>query len=356
MSQGEECAPGAQKEVAHVRASKAPEMARSRQTGNRQWFGASVALATGNKALLPHSPFPERLREVMKPHIAKASGRRQTALDAIRKATGATQYDVTLAAFQSGAARETDFEFDSNAHPLRETLLETCGMARDLDLEFLHKDADAKETMLRALSSAGSPSKFQLVYDAFVREVCAPKLASMYAGDLSTIFYQAFPCLRVIKPDEFSIGPHADVAYGHHPCSVNFYVPLTKIEGTSSLYLESAPGLEDWHPIVGNYGRVVKCFPGAINLHWTTDNKTDRTRVSLDLRLIPGPMFEALECGGSAGGQRDVYRGSPGYYSMCVREDGRWVRRGPLQHPDARVGFPWTVKDWSKVKRRRPRK
>jgi hypothetical protein len=42
---------------------------------------------------------------------------------------------------------------------------------------------------------------------------------------------------------------------GHHPCVVNFYVPLTRIGGTSSLFLESRPGSEDWHSLEGNLGK-----------------------------------------------------------------------------------------------------
>jgi hypothetical protein len=117
----------------------------------------------------------------------------------------------------------------------------------------------------------------------------------------------------VIQPEEFSIGPHADVAYGHHPCSVKYYVPLTPIEGTASLFLESRPGSEDWHALFGrtlegnsNFG-LIKHFTGAICTHWTPANKTKQTRVSPDFRLIAGPMFHALVCGGAQGGQRDVY-------------------------------------------------
>ena len=98
----------------------------------------------------------------------------------------------------------------------------------------------------------------------------------------------------------------------------------------------------------------VKQFAGATCLHWTTENKCNYTRVSLDVRLIPGDLFHALKCGGAQkGGQKDVYRESDGYYSKCHKERGddgsiKWIREGPLLSPDARVGFPWTVKDWSK--------
>jgi hypothetical protein len=159
---------------------------------------------------------------------------------------------------------------------------------------------------------------------------------------------------------------------------VNFYVPLTTIGGTSALFMESSPGAEDWHPIVGNYAKVVKHFAGAVCTHWTAENKTGLTRVSLDFRLIAGPMFAALKCGGGEPkGQIDVYRQTPGYYSCCRRVAAvdttklsgsacrsgsvgvsaartampaavEWAREGPFLAPDARIGFPWTVKNWEK--------
>ena len=110
------------------------------------------------------------------------------------------------------------------------------------------------------------------------------------------------------------------------------------------------------HSIMLGY---LKHFAGAICLHWTTENKTELTRVSLDFRLIAGPMFDALNCGGKhQGGQIDVYRRTDGYYSRCRKEqmaDGSvvWIREGPLLPPDSRIGFPWTVQDWDKFWRKK---
>lgn len=88
-------------------------------------------------------------------------------------------------------------------------------------------------------------------------------------------------------------------------------------------------------------------------MHWTTENKMGYTRVSLDFRLIPGPLFDVAKTAtGIAGGQKDVYRASNGYYSCCRKPPGgdvyQWAREGPLLTPDARVGFPFTVQDWGK--------
>ena len=80
---------------------------------------------------------------------------------------------------------------------------------------------------------------------------------------------------------------------------------------------------------------------------------TSGTRVSLDFRLILGPNYDALSCGGGLpGGQRDVYR-SGGFFSKYVRRaGGEWGREGDLLPPDARTGFPWTVTDWAKWERK----
>ena len=143
----------------------------------------------------------------------------------------------------------------------------------------------------------------------------------------------------------------------------------------------------------------MKHFWGAGLLHWTPENATPATRVSIDFRLVAGRglggLFDAVACsGGEPGGQRDVFRGSEGYYATCARAPRRhphhrhdggaaggassaimggdgggvgrggddrpgpipWERRGPLPPPDARVGFPFTVKDWGKWERKKKKK
>jgi len=308
-----------------------------------KWFGASLAAATRNAPNIPYDPFPLELRVAIEPHIRKATVRRREALSAIREASCLSQPDFD-SVIGSPLAVEADFEFDAEQYSLRAALLQCTKLSMDADLTKLHTNSMAKNSLLRALTT--NFRDFQQVYDNFVLSICVPRMASLV--DCDKMYYQAFPCLRIIQPGEFSIGPHADVTYGHHPCSINFYVPLTKIDGAASLFLESRPGSEDWHPISGDYGDV-KQFAGATCLHWTPENMTNYTRVSLDFRVITGPMFDALSCGGDLkGGQVDVYRRSPGYYNCCRKRDGIWYREGELLKPDARVGFPWTVKDWDK--------
>lgn len=320
-------------------------------TINPNWFGAALAAATDYSSDIPFDPFPVQLRSVIESHLQKARDKQAAALNAVRAATTGQLYDEVMSAFTSKYSQEGSFTFNTKEVKLRERFLESCGLGLDFDLQRLHETAHNKDEMLFHL--ARDWLHFQEEYDNFVRGVCIPYLASLPTlsgkseNNLKDFYYQSFPCIRIVKPGEFSIGPHGDASYGHHPCSINFYVPLTKIQGSASLFLESRPGSEDWHPIVGSSG-MVKTFAGAICKHFTPENHGDFTRVSLDFRIISGNMFNLLQCGGSQpGGVRDVYRQKDGYYSRCYKQETEaatpaWNRDGPLQVPDARYGFPWT--------------
>ena len=56
--------------------------------------------------------------------------------------------------------------------------------------------------------------------------------------------------------------------------------------------------------------------------------------------------------------KKDLFQ-SPkaGYYIHCIPSSHGWQRATePLPLPDARFGFPWTVKDWEKLQRKRSAK
>ena len=400
---------------------------------SRRFFGAALATATRPRgyAIPRHPAFPAELRALLEPHLSHCRAARAAGEAAYRAGSGgARSYARHMARLRrSGMARELDFGYDGgpSAHPLRAAFLAAIGLPPNADLSRLHEqderrtrevggmrggakggtggEENGKERAMASLARPENRVAFQAVFDRFVRGVCVPQLAALVqqqqqqqqqqqlqdehkgeeeeddvneeeGGEL-VFYYQAFPCVRVVQPGEFSIGPHADVSYGHSPASINFYVPLTRIGdrgGSSSLWLESEPGKEDWHPIEGGgYGAggggsagddgaggeyhadTVKRFAGGICAHWTSENRTGRTRVSLDFRVVAGPLFHALR-GSAVGGEdnsdgndgraaRDieVYR-KAGYYSKARFDaaSGTWQREGPMLPPDARFGFPWT--------------
>ena len=358
-----------------------------------QWFGATLAAASNYLPTIPTDPFPISLRQAIEPHIDKARVRRKEALQAIRNASGASIYDSVMDDFRVqqerlGLPKVANLKMEQHYHgQILSSLLTSTGFPPNTDLSMLHKEPlldgkGAKERLLYALTQ--NYTSFQESYDEFVRNICAPRMVAAldleWGSDLKSsrcneIYYQAFPCLRIVQPGDFSIGPHSDVAYGHHPCSVNGYVSLTEPDTggdeapVSALFLESRPGAEDWHSLFGRHSSrtnignsQTRLFAGALNLHWTTENLTEKTRVTLDFRMINGRVWETLRDGGQfEGGQKDVFRATPGYYHKCVRCQNTgstaWIRDASypsehkgngLQCPDFRVGFPWTVKNWDK--------
>ena len=356
------------------------QTAQQSKNSKPQWFGATLAAASSHSSLIPTEPFPLHLRMAIESHIEKARVRRREALEAIKIATGTSTYDSILESFNIQQEKfnlsnleQVDTEFEKEAHrKLVTSLLTSAGFPTNTNLSQLHKEPRvdgkvAKDRLLHALTQNHTP--FQEAFDNFVRTVCIPRMVQALEGGedsspCTKVFYQAYPCLRIVQPGEFSIGPHSDVAYGHHPCSVNGYVSLTEPDGggndglapASALFLESRPGAEDWHSLFGRGSSEgqsrVRLFAGALNLHWTTENLTEETRVTFDFRMIDARFFESLKDGGHLeGGQKDVFRATPGYYHACCKtESGEWIRdtteQSGLEHPDYRVGFPWTVKNW----------
>ena len=103
------------------------------------------------------------------------------------------------------------------------------------------------------------------------------------------LFYACLPTLRVQTPSEevATIRPHADGMYGLPEGSINFWVPLTPVSSTAALWTESSPGAEDFHPLT----RPTR-FDGRRCIHFSVPNRSERTRVSIDFRCVPGALHD----------------------------------------------------------------
>ena len=221
--------------------------------------------------------------------------------------------DVCDESFRLFAA-ELDVNFDIIKYPLRESFATMMGKSTE-DLALLHqrysqdkgrlKDRHEKRTLLQSILDPIRRKPFHFNFVDFVLNFIAPHVKSVTRS--RRIYFQSFPCIRVVRPGEFSIGPHCDASYGFSQANINFYVPLTKIFGTNSLILESSPGLEDWHTIELEYGSL-KRFYGSQCSHFTAENTTDQTRISLDFRVIPEEYW--IE-------DHDHFTSTPGYYTSC---------------------------------------
>jgi hypothetical protein len=166
-------------------------------------------------------------------------------------------------------------------------------------------------------------------YEAFVKEVIGPQILAelhkvnddeaaggggggggggeaMAAADTRTVLYQFPPAVRiycshigVAKPGGAPSTAacsltklHCDAQYGHQDGEVNYWMPLTQIEESSTLWAETRPGLGDWYPFypleIGEAWR----FPGTRCRHFTRPNVSGRTRVSIDFRVSVASCYD----------------------------------------------------------------
>jgi hypothetical protein len=137
----------------------------------------------------------------------------------------------------------------------------------------------AYSQLYEALSSEGG-KRFYDAYQAFIEDVIKPRY-----GD--TLYYQEKPTHRILYADAPGVSRfHRDRDYGHDPREINFFVPQTATFDTNTLWIESEEGKEDFRPIVLNPGQFLR-FDGANLMHGAKENRTGKTRVSFDFRILP---------------------------------------------------------------------
>lgn len=292
-----------------------------------------------------------RVKEQLEPHLEVCRQQRHLALE---KRVGNS---VTLEKVQRvlGSVTKEDIQhFDMRTFRLRDLFMQALAgsddEAKGIELEQIHrlgypgkgkrKNRNEKRRLVEPLTVPEKRAIFQggsEGFDAFVLNFILPSLAKELPAE-SQFYYQAFPCVRIVRPGEFSIGVHADVAYGFSPAAVNFYVALTDVFGTASIAVESEPGKEDFRVANLRTGDVYR-FHGSVCSHLTMENTTSVTRVSLDFRVIVGSLWEGND------ERADHYSSTSGYFVRAEKnEKNEWVRTEPLPNPDARNGFPFTAK------------
>ena len=155
-------------------------------------------------------------------------------------------------------------------------------------------------------------------YTRFVRGVLAPAVSGD-GGDIEACVFQRRPILRVVFPTKESGAnesvPHRDADYRHQAEELNCWIPLSRpIARQSSLYVESAPNVGDWHAwnfegslrrqtqaeeeltgvAVGGEEEAGECVVwwGNACRHFSLPNTTTTTRVSIDCRIVPPGLWQ----------------------------------------------------------------
>ena len=135
---------------------------------------------------------------------------------------------------------------------------------------------------------------FNTTYHTFMQKYVKP----LFPND--KIVIQKTPNIRFSFPESAAIGKHpndteiiglhCDSDFGHHHTEQNFIIPVTPMFETNSVYYE--PTVKSDLPTEKYTNLVLKpteFFQGYLNKqrHYNRINKTGKTRISYDLRVIP---------------------------------------------------------------------
>lgn len=152
---------------------------------------------------------------------------------------------------------------------------------------------------------------FMDLYKDFIKNEIAPLFL-----EEKELIYQKTPSFRVSQPGGKAVYvPHCDGDKLHkHPTGeINVFMPLTKIFGNNSMYVESLPGLSDYTPVEGNFGDLFLFYGNKLR-HFNKFNDTGVTRCSFDFRVIP-PVNYNPEYGAESATMNTKFRVG-GYYDI----------------------------------------
>ena len=120
-------------------------------------------------------------------------------------------------------------------------------------------------------------------YSKFINNTILP-----YLG-LEEALVQTFPTFRIHLPNNVAIVVNhydSDSNHNHPTGEINFIFALTNMFDTNTVYIEKMPRLEEYEPVLLNSGECI-CFNGNKCSHYNKINKTGKTRVSWDFRVLP---------------------------------------------------------------------
>lgn len=135
-----------------------------------------------------------------------------------------------------------------------------------------------------------SGAEIRNTYESFIEDNIAP----LFSEDF---LYQKFPSFRIHLPNEKAIHKwHFDSDSDHkHPLwEINFQIALTRVFGTNAMWIEAIPGIKNHKPVELSVGQVA-IFDGNRCEHGNKINKTNKTRLSMDFRILPYRRYKEQE-------------------------------------------------------------
>jgi hypothetical protein len=176
--------------------------------------------------------------------------------------------------------KQAILEYDPNKYKFQEWALKVLNID---NLENAHESSKVK-MLNRSPTQNQLANSFEEIFESycsFISDVIVDKI-----GKISS--YQSPPSFRFHYCERGSSVFHKDRDFGVEEGRLNIWVPLTKVWGDNSLWVESKIGAKDFKPITMHPGQVL-VFDGVNLGHGSKINTTNSSRISFDFRVMPGP-------------------------------------------------------------------
>lgn len=145
-----------------------------------------------------------------------------------------------------------------------------------VDQKITKENNQSTEYHKRFYNSLDNDNRLKSLYDDFISNV----IKNLFDEE---IIYQVTPTFRLQAIDNVSVFAfHKDTEYGHSDKTINFFLPITKCYDTNALWVESGSSFE---PMECDYGDLIT-FDAVNLLHGNKVNKTGKSRISLDFRVL----------------------------------------------------------------------
>lgn len=118
----------------------------------------------------------------------------------------------------------------------------------------------------------------------------------------TSIVYQAIPTFRIAYQNNIAVGEfhkdknYRDVSWAERVSEDNFFLPITDAFDTNTIWVESKEDLGDFSPMECKYGEFIK-WDGTNLTHGNRINKTGKTRISIDFRVMSYDRYESSNHG-----------------------------------------------------------
>ena len=175
--------------------------------------------------------------------------------------------------------KPTVLEYDPNKYQFQEWACQVLGIS---NLERAHTSDQVKQ-----LNRSPTQNQLSNCFDEIFETYCSFVLDIITDRIGKIASYQSPPSFRFHYCGRSSSVFHKDRDFGVEEGRLNIWVPLTKVWGDNSLWVESEIGAKDFTPITMRPGQAL-IFDGVNLGHGSKINTTISSRISFDFRVAPG--------------------------------------------------------------------